>query len=97
MGRGRRKKGVPKESSKKINHYEYEFVGGPRDGQKLDMAVPPMNRIRLAFPEWCNYVFDVTTGYYLYEGSELLETGGVREAWIDGGKLYADWAPRGNL
>jgi hypothetical protein len=29
--------------------------GGPRDGDKLRMKNPPPVRIRLAFPNWCNY------------------------------------------
>ncbi len=31
------------------------FQGGPRDGTVLRVGNPPPPRLRLAFPEWCNY------------------------------------------
>lgn len=46
---------MAKKKEKKKTAEEVELVGGPRDGDRIRLVYPPPARIRLAFPEWCNY------------------------------------------
>ena len=49
---------------------DFTFKGGPRDGTSLRLINPPWRYMRLAFPEWCTYEFDVEQQSYFYVGTE---------------------------
>ena len=46
---------------------EIYFVDGPRGGTNLRVVNPPPARLRLAFPEWCNYYRKGNTLDYEYD------------------------------
>lgn len=92
---GRRKKTDPKPDKALPTWWEYEFVGGPKDGKKMRLCVPPALHIRLAFPEWSTYSFDRSTGTYHYEGSEPISAVGGVKAWTAGSYLADGWTPPG--
>lgn len=46
--------------------------GGPRNGEKLRIAKPGPEHMRLAFPEWCTYR-KVVEGRYEYIGDVKAE------------------------
>lgn len=43
------------------------FEGGPRDGTAMRVGNPPPPRLRLAFPEWCNYYRVGNTSSYKFD------------------------------
>lgn len=55
------KKKVKEDSSVQIS-----FDGGPRDGTTMRVLNPPPPRLRLAFPEWCNYYQVGNSSVYEY-------------------------------
>lgn len=82
MPRGRPKKYVTKiEQAEKDRAIDADFVGGPRDGDKMRIAYPPMPYCRLAFPEWCTYEWSETEQAYLYIGTEPVPQ-----------EVYREWA-----
>lgn len=46
---------------------EIYFVDGPRAGTNMRVVNPPPPRLRLAFPEWCNYYRKENTLDYEYD------------------------------
>ncbi len=89
---GRRKKTDPKPDKAIPTAWEYEFKGGPKDGKKMRLSVPPAEYLRLAFPEWSTYKFDRSTGTYHYEGTEPISSASGAEAWT-GTFLVKGWTP----
>lgn len=61
---------------------DYVLKGGPRNGDKLRLTCyvkdgrPFIPFIRLAFPEWCNYEYDLSERSFVYAGSEPPQSGG---------------------
>lgn len=58
---------VKKKSKKDEKVAEIYFFGGPRDGTKMRVVNPPPPRLRLAFPDWCNYYRIKETMDYEYD------------------------------
>lgn len=57
-----------KKGKKKSNSMQVTFKGGPRDGETmLITAINTPPRMRLAFPEWCNYYRDGESSVYYYD------------------------------
>ena len=58
-------------AKKKLNKqtsFQITFEGGPRDGETmLVSAIKPPPRMRLAFPEWCNYYRRDESSVYYYD------------------------------
>lgn len=44
-----------KVKQKEETSVQITFEGGPRDSTAMRVGNPPPPRLRLAFPEWCNY------------------------------------------
>lgn len=44
-----------KVKQKEETSVQITFEGGPRDATAMRVGNPPPPRLRLAFPEWCNY------------------------------------------
>ena len=53
---------------KQSNSMQITFEGGPRNGDTMMVsAIKPPSRIRLAFPEWCNYYRRGESSVYYYD------------------------------
>ena len=59
--------GKRKTKTKEDTAVQIYFFGGPRDGKTLRVVNPPPSRMRLAFPEWCNYYRKGKTLDYEYD------------------------------
>lgn len=60
--------------AKKETSFKAKFVGGPKDDSELDIVIPPPEKIRLAFPEWCTYEWDDQLKAYRYIGDVRIDT-----------------------
>ena len=57
-----------KKKAKRSTNMEIAFSGGPKDGDTmLVSAIHPPLKLRLAFPEWCNYYKEGESSVYCYD------------------------------
>jgi len=71
MPKGRKKTQEQKDAEKRVKLCE--FIGGPKDGEKITIVNPPPEKIRMAIPEWCTYEWDSRAKVYRYIGDIRLE------------------------